>query len=274
MEKFKGKIIISDVDGTYTGSPEGTRKNREAIKYFKDNGGLFTFASGRAEYTIESVVPEFFELVNAPAVFANGSYLYDAEKKLRINEICVDGAFSKKLLLYINERIPEAKIRINRKEGYLVPDKGVYQELKDYFFNMEVCPLADMPEDGWNKIVFAAPGDVLERVARLVREYAPGRYAMTLSCPTLLELLDPEATKGRQIKHLKKLLGEKWTTYCCGDYENDEDMLKSADISVAPSSGMEKIVKMADIVTCPCSEGTIAYLVERIERDLKNENIG
>ena len=33
--KFKGIVIISDIDGTYTGSPEGVRKNNEAIEYFK-----------------------------------------------------------------------------------------------------------------------------------------------------------------------------------------------------------------------------------------------
>lgn len=262
MKKFEGKIIISDIDGTYTGSEEGTARNRRAIAEFKKEGGLFTFASGRDEHTIRSVVPEFFELVNAPAVFANGSYLYDAEKKERINEICLDAARAKALLSVILKEEPEAKLRINRQSGYLVPDDNVLQELKGYFFNIQKCALEDMPEYGWNKIVLAASGDVLARVSKMVDELAPGEYAKTLSCPTLLELLDPMATKGKQVKKLKALLGEGYTTYCVGDYENDEDMLKSADLAVAPSSGMKKIVELADIVTCDCREGAIAHLVE------------
>ena len=32
--KFSGKIIISDIDGTYTGSEAGIKRNNEAIEYF------------------------------------------------------------------------------------------------------------------------------------------------------------------------------------------------------------------------------------------------
>ena len=57
--KFKGKVIISDIDGTYTGSAEGVRRNNEAIEYFRSEGGLFTFATGRVEFSVTSVVPDF-----------------------------------------------------------------------------------------------------------------------------------------------------------------------------------------------------------------------
>ena len=79
------------------------------------------------------------------------------------------------------------------------------------------------------------------------------------------ELLDPAATKGNQVRYLKKMFGD-CVTYCCGDYENDEDMLKKADFAVVPCSGMKKIVDIADIVTCHCAEGTIAYLIDLLDR--------
>ena len=60
-----------------------------------------------------------------------------------------------------------------------------------------------------------------------------------------------------------------YTTYCCGDFENDEDMLKKADYAVVPSSGMDKIIKIADIVTCHCKDGTIAYLVDLLDKEIK-----
>ena len=100
---------------------------------------------------------------------------------------------------------------------------------------------------------------------KYIAENAAGRFAVTFSCPTLLELLDPAATKGNQVRAMKKLLQGR-TTYCCGDFENDEDMLKKADVAVVPSSGMPKIVAIADIVTCHCKEGTIAYLVDLLDK--------
>ena len=117
--KFKGKIIISDIDGTYTGSEEGVRRNNEAIEYFKAEGGLFTFATGRVEFSVTSVVPDFFSLCNAPAVMSNGSYLYEQRTDTRINEICIDTSFALPFLSQLQRDLPETGIRINRGKGYM-----------------------------------------------------------------------------------------------------------------------------------------------------------
>ncbi len=268
--KFKGKIIISDIDGTYTGSDEGVRKNNEAIEYFKSEGGLFTFATGRVEFSVESVVPDFFELTNAPAVMCNGSYLYDVKTDTRINEICVDAGFALPFLKELTAAFPDLGVRINRGSGYMTPEMNpaAYNDLKRYISNVTTVGFEGMPEDGWNKIVLIGKNELLVRVQEFVFEKAPGRFAVSFSCPTLLELLDPEATKGNQVRYMKKMLGD-CTTYCCGDFENDEDMLKKADFAVVPSSGMDKIVAMADIVTCHCKDGTIAYLVDLLDKEIR-----
>jgi len=267
--KFKGSIIISDIDGTYTGSAEGVRKNNEAIEYFKSEGGLFTFASGRVEFSVRSVVPDFFSLCNAPAVLSNGSYLYDKETDTRINEICVDTSFALPFLSRLQKDMPELGIRINRGKGYMTPEinPAAYNDLKQYISNVMTVPFDRMPGDGWNKIVLIGTREQILEANEYVRKNSGGRFAVSMSCPTLLELLDPGATKGNQVRYLKKMLGE-YTTYCCGDYENDEDMLRKADFAVVPSSGMDKIVAMADIVACHCKDGALAYLIDLLDRKL------
>lgn len=266
--KFKDKVIITDIDGTYTGSEEGIRKNNEAIEYFKSEGGLFTFATGRVEFSVKSVVADFFELTNTYAVMCNGSYLYDAKTDERINEICVDASFAIPFLKELTGEFPEIGIRINRKKGYMTPElnPAAYNDLKQYISNVMTVGFDEMPCDNWNKIVLIGKNDLLLKVQRYIAEKAPDRFAVTFSCPTLLELLDPRATKGNQVRHMKKLLQGR-TTYCCGDFENDEDMLKKADFAVVPSSGMPKIVQIADIVTCHCKDGTIAYLVDMLDKE-------
>ena len=48
MNKFKGKIICCDVDGTLIDSRlKLPPKNTEAVNYFRNEGGLFTLATGR-----------------------------------------------------------------------------------------------------------------------------------------------------------------------------------------------------------------------------------
>lgn len=266
--KFKDKIIISDIDGTYTGSDEGVRRNNEAIEYFKSEGGLFTFATGRVEFSVKSVVPDFFELTNTYAVMSNGSYLYDVNTDTRINEICVDPSFALPFLQKITEVFPGIGIRINRKKGYMTPEMNpaAYNDLKQYISNVVTVGFDKMPGDNWNKIVLIGNNELLVRVQKYISENAPGKFAVTFSCPTLLELLDPAATKGNQVRYMKKLFAGR-QTYCCGDFENDEDMLKKADFAVVPCSGMDKIIAIADIVTCHCKEGAIAYLIDMLDKE-------
>ncbi|MBQ1283660.1 MAG: HAD hydrolase family protein [Clostridia bacterium] len=45
--KFDGYLICSDHDGTVAEWGELLQVNIEAIKYFQDNGGIFTVATGR-----------------------------------------------------------------------------------------------------------------------------------------------------------------------------------------------------------------------------------
>ena len=85
--KFYNKLIVSDLDGTFFDSESSVVQiNVDAINYFKENGGYFTYATGRNELTLS---PDVIKLVNAPIICCNGSYLYDPESNRRLREICI-----------------------------------------------------------------------------------------------------------------------------------------------------------------------------------------
>ena len=51
MGKFDGYLICTDLDGTlYRNDKTVSAENREAIEYFKREGGYFTFVTGRMPY--------------------------------------------------------------------------------------------------------------------------------------------------------------------------------------------------------------------------------
>ena len=77
---FKNHLILSDFDGTFSGSQGVVKKNVDAIEYFKANGGHFTFSTGRLPSVFSRIYPEFKKVVNAPVFMANGAIIYDAEK--------------------------------------------------------------------------------------------------------------------------------------------------------------------------------------------------
>ena len=91
MKLFEGKLILSDLDGTYLYDDHHiSEENRAAVRYFMDNGGLFTVATGRSKAGMEHFFPELE--INAPAILYNGSVIYDFERKADVLDTCVEQA--------------------------------------------------------------------------------------------------------------------------------------------------------------------------------------
>jgi hydroxymethylpyrimidine pyrophosphatase-like HAD family hydrolase len=60
--------------------------------------------------------------------------------------------------------------------------------------------------------------------------------------------------------------GRELTIYSCGDFENDYEILRAADVAVCPSNAMQRIKDVCDLCLCSNDEGVIADLIERIEK--------
>ena len=84
MGKFSGYLICTDCDGTLTYEPgKVSDVNAEAIKYFQNEGGLFTLATGRFPDHAKLFEDRF--KINAPMVSVNGAIIYD-EKNNKLIE--------------------------------------------------------------------------------------------------------------------------------------------------------------------------------------------
>ena len=76
MGKFSGYLMVSDLDKTFFA--EGTDippRNIEAVRYFIENGGRFTLATGRGAVAAKLIAKDIPK--NAPAILFNGAMLYD-----------------------------------------------------------------------------------------------------------------------------------------------------------------------------------------------------
>jgi hydroxymethylpyrimidine pyrophosphatase-like HAD family hydrolase len=93
--KFDGILICTDLDGTlYKNDKTISKENKEAIEYFKREGGYFTFITGRMPYyslnAYNAINP------NVPFGCVNGGGLYDGQNRRYIwNQPMADGVFER-----------------------------------------------------------------------------------------------------------------------------------------------------------------------------------
>ena len=83
----------------------------------------------------------------------------------------------------------------------------------------------------------------------------------------MIELQPHGVSKSFQIPNLKSLYpgAELW---CIGDYENDIEMLRDADVAVCPANAMDAVKAIADVQVCHCKDGALADMIDEIEKKL------
>ena len=75
--------------------------------------------------------------------------------------------------------------------------------------------------------------------------------------------------KGVTLKnYIAEKMGEGVTLYACGDYLNDLEMLRVADVAVCPSGAHDAIKEASHLCLCSNNDGLIADLVEHIEMEI------
>jgi len=256
MGKFDDYLICSDVDGTFTGG-ERTQENIEAVRYFTENGGRFTFATGRLAQHLED--KGLLQLINCPACLCNGSILYDRDTRQILRQVrvpfCV-GAF----LDAIRDLIPSIS-KLHLMPGGLAP-------VEDYLLSEPLSP----------EILDSRPVKILCRFdapekADAFRDAVADRPLFRNTCITKswslgVEFNHETGTKGHALDFLKRHLPGIHTTIGIGDYENDFSLLDHADLAVAVANAIEPLKQQADIIVASNKDAAIRDLVSKLEARL------
>ncbi len=250
--KFDGILIASDVDGTLAHGTEISEENIEAIRYFTQNGGLFTLSTGRAyryvnEHFSDSVV------INAPLILLNGTQIVRETD----GEVLWQGKMPesfKKLLVRIKETEPDVWVHVHTPHG----------ETK-HSFSPE-----DYVQGDYMKIVLVAEDEETpHRLKKILQPEFP-EFEMYQSWNVSLEFNSNLAGKGNALKLVKEMTGAQ-IAIGVGDYGNDTSLLKEADIGIAVGNAIPELKETADFVTVPFEEHAIAHIIYHLEEFLKGD---
>ena len=267
MGKFDGILICTDLDGTlYRNDKTISDENKAAIEYFKNEGGYFTFVTGRMpNYSMSA-----FRAVNPNVPFGciNGGGVFDGAMGKYV-WTCEPLSCDLELLQRIDEEFPEVGIQMcTFEKTYFSKDNATMVKFRKVTgLPHLVCDYRGVKEP-IAKIIFGTDheADILA-IERMLRAHPSSQdFEVIRSEQTLLEILPKGVQKGLAIERLVAHLGiDPSKTVGIGDFNNDIGMFESAAIGIAVSNACEAARKAADFITVSNEEHAIARVIRDIE---------
>ncbi len=260
-------LIVSDLDGTFFGDRSAILpENIKAIRSFQNKGGMFTIATGRSEAILRVIFPSVGEIVSGPAILSGGACLYDFDRGTVLDNRQLDKSIAKRIIDETRALFPNAGYRICTDRGFLSDHMTPHLEKRLQRFSAVtvVDDLSHHLDRIWYKLTYDVPADEKPALQSHLESYLP-LVTVSGSSPNLTEILNGNASKGRQIENLKALYpGRK--IVCVGDYDNDLDMLSASDIAACPANANEAVKSISKLHLRDHNLACIADLIDQLQR--------
>ena len=269
MGIFENCILASDIDNTLVSDGYINPLNIEKIEFFMKEGGIFSLSTGRGAGALSGVLSKLKSV--SPCIVSNGCLIYDYENKKSLYE-----EYIKKEDYEITQFVLNSGINVGCEvhigaDAYTlsrtaeVNDHQIYED-----FTAEDKTYEELLEYNWNKVIFMFDSfEERERLERMLegRECSCNFVETTVELAgrarAYYEIVPKGISKATALLKLAEITGaKKGRVFAIGDYYNDVEMLKTADISAVPINSPEDIKEIADYITVPCRDGAVADFID------------
>lgn len=267
MGKFDGILLCTDLDDTLlTTDKRISDGNKQAIEYFKSEGGMFTFATGRvvngAKMMIQYVSP------NVPMICFNGAGIYDfvQDKMIYLKPL---GKEAIEVVEFIYNTLPYAAIDVCTADAsYFCRTNNILkrhkylENLKDNYINYQDIT------DEWVKVIFMTEEEQVDTVRQTIAESEfADKFDFVQSSPWYYEMLPKNSGKGNGLVELARILDvpiEK--TIAIGDNYNDLTLIQNAGVGVAVANAVPEIQKAANCITVDNNSDAIRAVIGALDK--------
>ena len=266
-KRYDDILLISDLDGTLIPRYEGiSEENLRALNTFTAAGGAFAVATGR---TPESALPYLEGItVNAPSIFFNGAMLKNLAENRILETRTLEGDLWRTFAARILYQFPRACVEVYTEElcNIISPEENDDPRLDDEFYNVNHTTLREVEAESWLKFFICDAPINLSFIERLAKELGIDQCSNSFySEKNYLEFVPPGTSKGAMAEILRAMPDyADRRVVACGDYENDADLLRMADIGIAPEDASEDAKAAADRIGPPCREPLIPWLLHEV----------
>lgn len=278
MGIFDGCLLACDIDGTLIVNDYMPQANIEKIKYFVNEGGHFALATGRTAGAISHVTSKLDCI--SPSIVANGSMIYDIKNDKAIYEL-----FVPKSDCHIVKAVIDGckTVGIEAHSGKKVLVLQQSQETIDHenYENLNALPLAfdDALQYNWNKVIYLfANSEESVTTKNIISQFEHQSQFVDTSAVIdgrrryYYEHVPKNVSKAATLEILcKKLNIKSGCCYAIGDYYNDLEMIKAANIGAALADSPDEVKAVADVVVGTVQNGAVADFIDYLtERKLNN----
>lgn len=255
------QLLALDIDGTlYTSDGRITPRVKKAIRDAVDRGCFVLLATGRM-YRAMAHINELLGLSMPCMVYGGAQIVKDGEI---IYSRPVDSAVTNEVLNWAHDNGIHAQVYENQCVFYEKANR--YTDDYEQFYDVPGYEQPDIRQridiQTPKVLIIGEPEDVLS-YEKMAKERFGNRLKISRSKPHLLELNNPDASKGNALDYLAKSLG--LTADNCmaiGDAPLDLPMIEFAGLGVAMGNADEATKHGADII-CPTNdEDGVAVIIE------------
>ncbi len=265
-------LFFSDMDGTLLKSDKTlSERNMDAIMRLRDAGGQFIIATGR----VIQATRHYFDPMGLriPCILCNGGMIYDCAQNKVVWSKSLDKHLASAHIARLIERFPDVCAEICTPQGiYDININDIeYSHWKLAGFTAEIVDSADDIPAGeeWSKVLFAMEEGRIPEFAQYCRELEDADKCEFITSGRIFhEMLPKNCSKGEAMLRFIEHYGlHDRMTAAMGDYDNDIEMLRNADLAACPSSAQECVKDVCDIVTGSDSENdSVADVIDMILR--------
>lgn len=270
FEDISKVLLITDMDGTFLpASKIPSKKNLEAVERFQKDGGKFSIATGRSLQASKQYFGDFS--VNCPIIMCNGGMVYDINNSKQIHDVYLPEKarrFTDKIL----KDNPTVGCEALVLDEVYVPQMTKMENEHCGICKVEpvICSVDEIP-DNWYKVLFAQEPSKIGELIKYVEAGDFGGVDFVISSPQYYEMLPQNISKGSALEIMRTACQmDDYTFVAVGDYNNDLEMIKYADVGICPSNATDDVKNAADIVLdVSCEEDAIAAVIEYIYSQIK-----
>ena len=257
--------IITDLDGTLLpASKIPLERDLQAIRKFEQAGGIFTIATGRTVQASQHYIDML--TLKSPMIVFNGAMIYhpDSGERLILQKLPEE---AKAMTSEVFREQPHAGIEVLCAE-----DTWVVNNTETEKQHIQICQVT--PQYGtveevkgtWLKVLFSMfPEDIPPFMEYIKHKHFPN-VDFIRSEKKFYEMLPQNISKGSALSEYRKLPGmEEFKFIAVGDYDNDIEMLKSADFAVCPANAADSVKAVSDLILSrTCEQGAMEELISKL----------